>query len=122
MVSDRFRAALPGCPTDYATPFTAPLFFTRDELAVIHPHVAALILGLPESSTALDEVAEWIDSKAASAAATRQAAKQLNSLHRALSIAYMGESRTAEFETATPEHICREGLTWLAKRVPKPHS
>jgi hypothetical protein len=116
MVSGRFRIAPPGCPTDYATPFTAPLFLTHEEFSVIR-RIAELILGLPETATALDEVAEWIDRKAATAAATRQTAKQQNPLHRALSVAYAGESRTAEFETAAPDQICREGLTWLAKNA-----
>lgn len=66
-------------------------------------------------ATIYDEVTEWIDLAARSAAAVRKVAMDLSSEQRALAVAYFGsEEPVRELETFEPDRILLEGLAWLA--------
>ncbi len=62
----------------------------------------------------MQEVAEWVDLRVASAAAVRDAANRIGLLYRVLAVAYLGSAQVTELETANPEKTCREGLEWLS--------
>ena len=120
--SERFHAIPPGCPTDYVRPLEAPFkpqFFSMPEFSVIR-RITQLLLGEGEDGTAgpgtgnvAEQVAEWTDLVVFSSAEVREAAQHLNPLHRALTTAYLGSTEMRELETADPQKICREGLSWL---------
>lgn len=116
MSSERFRPIPPGCPTDYirpgAEPFR-PLFFSPADFAVLR-RITQLLLGEEGEPSSVQEVVEWIDLQAASAAGVRKAARELDPLHHALAVAYFGSARVSRLETADPEKICRDGLKWFA--------
>ena len=122
MSSGAFHAIPPGCPTDYILPkngpFT-PLFFSPPEFNVIRRLTQLLLGDMPpaggtKAAIVMEEVAEWIDLRVASAEGIRNAALRLDPLHRALTVAYSGAAQVNQLETATPEKVCREGLDWLA--------
>jgi hypothetical protein len=117
----RFHPIPPGSATDYVTPTTGrfePLFFSRSEFAVVR-RLTELILG--EGSEAgnngpasvVEEVAEWIDLRVASSAATREAASALDPSYRAVMVAYHGAAAMHDLETLDAQKLCREGLAWL---------
>jgi hypothetical protein len=112
MSNGSFRVIPPGCPTDYVRPLAGPFrpaFFSTLEFPVIR-RITELLL---DEHEAAQEVAAWIDLRVSSAAAVREAALQLDPLHRALAIAYSGSSHVIETETSDPAAICRAGLEWL---------
>lgn len=115
MSSGRFHPVPTDCPTDYIRPRTepfAPLFFSPAEFTAIC-RIIQLMLG-EVGLLAMQEVAEWIDLCVASSAAVRAAAQDLNTLHRALAVAYFGSDKVTQIESSHPEKICREGLAWVA--------
>ncbi|HEX8763990.1 MAG TPA: gluconate 2-dehydrogenase subunit 3 family protein [Candidatus Acidoferrum sp.] len=116
----------PGSDTEYVQPRSQP--FTPRGFAparfLIIRRLTEIILGedlgnsqgKPEHASLgiYDEVAEWIDLVVASAAKTREVARNLAAEHRALAVAYFGsEGPVRELATFEPERICSEGLAWL---------
>lgn len=117
----RFHPIPPDCPTDYIRPRSgpfAPLFFSAAEFPVIR-RLAQLLLGGRSPSgnedSVVQEIAEWIDLRVASAAGIRSATRAVDSPNRALAVAYFGADKIAQLETDDPEKICREGLVWLSE-------
>ncbi len=109
-----FHPIPPGCPTDYIRPRTEPFtpsFFSPVEFEVVR-RLTQLMLGVDESPA--QEVAEWVDFRVASAPGVREAARRLEPLHRILAVAHFGSAQVTQLETANPENICREGLTWFS--------
>jgi hypothetical protein len=74
--------------------------------------MSEILLGNVDAG-ALIETAQWVDLRFASAAAVRAAARQLDPLHRALAIAYFGETRVVEAENDDPQSVARAGLAAL---------
>jgi Gluconate 2-dehydrogenase subunit 3 len=105
-----------GSETDYAppenSPFT-PYFFSPDEFQVV-TRFAEILLGNVDAK-ALAQTVGWIDLYVHSAKAVREAAQNLDPLHRAVAVAYFGESSVKELEIADPQAVAREGLTALSK-------
>lgn len=104
----------PGSETDYVQPRQGPYqpqFFSPDEFRVV-TRVAEVLLGKVDAG-ALAETAEWMDLRFASAAGVRAAARRLDPLHRALAVAYFGETRVVEVENDDPQSAAREGLAAL---------
>ena len=128
VADERFHSRVAGSETDYAQPRTRPLqpqFFSPDEFAVVR-RLVELILG--EGSTpqadhpkgkaaesASEEVAEWIDMVTFNAKAVREAARRLTPEQRTLAVRHYGAETVEGLETADPQKVCGEGLTWLAK-------
>jgi len=133
IADDRYHPIPPGSETDYARPREGPFqpqFFSAPEFEVIS-QLVKLILGKappfePESASAqadndqtCAEVAEWIDLVVFSEAGIREAARRLSPEHRALAVAYHGESPMKRLETGDIEKTCREGLRWLVEESQK---
>jgi hypothetical protein len=124
----QFHPIPPGSPTDYVQPKTGssePLFFSPPDFAVIR-RLIELILGAPEAgkngqANVVEEVAEWIDLRAASSAGTRQAALALEPSHRAVMVAYHGQATVHELETFDAQKVYREGLAWLQEESRSRH-
>jgi|SRR5579871_451378 len=107
----------PGSETDYAQPTAgpyAPQFFSAQEFRIV-TRIAEILLGNIDSG-ALAQTAQWIDLWFYSSAGVRQAAQQLDPMHRALAIAYYGEKAVRDLETADPASIGRNGIAALQKR------
>ena len=126
---DPFHPIPPGAETEYVRPRSGsfvPQAFAREEFPVIR-RLVEIILGedlknseethAPGAPASIcDEVAEWIDLVVASAPTVRALALNLPADQRALAVAYFGtEEPVRELETAEPERVCREGLTWLGE-------
>jgi hypothetical protein len=111
-----------GTETDYvqltAVPFQ-PRFFSQEEFAII-TRLARIILGEVDPA-ALSETTQWIDLWFYSAAGVRQAALQLDPLHRVLAVSYYGESSVHDLETADPQAVAREGISALRKLSEEKH-
>ncbi|HTV55302.1 MAG TPA: gluconate 2-dehydrogenase subunit 3 family protein, partial [Terriglobia bacterium] len=132
--SDELFHAIPaGSQTDYARPVSGlfrPTFFSEHEFQVVR-RLVRLILGLPSREVSqasqnganesaegkredtVESVAQWIDVQMASAAAVRNAARSLSPEHRTVAAHYYGPEVVHRQETAEPDTIWREGLTWL---------
>jgi hypothetical protein len=105
-----------GSETDYAVPVTGnytPQFFSADEFQVV-TRMAEILLGNIDA-TALAQATQWIDLYVQSSKAVLEAAQNLDPLHRAVAVAYFGESSVKELETADPQRVAREGLAALSK-------
>ena len=112
----------PGAETDYAHPGTSPFqprFFSADEFAIV-TRSAGIILGEVDAA-ALSQAAQWIDLWFSSAAEIRQAALQLDPLHRALALAYYGEPAVHDLETSDPQAVARDGFSELQKLAEEKH-
>jgi hypothetical protein len=111
-----------GTETDYvqltALPFQ-PRFFSQEEFTII-TRLARIILGDVDPA-ALSETTQWIDLSFYSAADVRQAALQLDPLHRALAVSYYGESSVHDLETVDPQSMAREGISALRKLSEEKH-
>lgn len=105
-----------GSETDYAIPvmgsFT-PQFFSAEEFRVI-TRLSEILLGNVDATT-LAQTAQWIDLYVHSSKAVLETAQNLDPLHRALAVAYFGESSVKELETVDPQRVVREGLAELSK-------
>jgi hypothetical protein len=105
---------VPGAQTEYAVarrgPFR-PSFFSDHELDVV-TRLVGILLGSVDAS-ALSEAVAWIDLRLQSAAGIRRAAQALDPSHRALAVAYYGQDRVVELETAEWQVIVRNGLNLL---------
>jgi hypothetical protein len=104
----------PGSETDYiqpnAFPFQ-PLFFSPEEFRVITRFVE-IVLGDVDPA-ALSQATQWFDLWLHSAAGVREAARHLDSMHRALAVAVYGEESVRDLESADPQSIARAGLAAL---------
>ena len=105
--------APPGSETDYVQAGASyPLqFFSAEDFKTITSFISTLLGDVP--ADALSEVARWVDLWCQSAQGVREAARNLDPLHRALASAYFGEASVAEIEAADPASIVRQGLTDL---------
>jgi hypothetical protein len=106
----------PGSQTEYVKPSARPFrpqFFSDEEFKIM-TRVIEILLG-NVGSEALLQVIQWLDLYLYSAAGVREAALTLDPLHRALAVAYYGESAVRELETADPQSLARSGLTALQK-------
>lgn len=106
----------PGSETDYAPPESAtftPQFFSPDEFQVV-TRFAEILLGNVDVK-AVTQTARWIDLYIHSSKAVREATQNLDPLHRAVAVAYFGESSVKELETADPQAVAHEGLFALSK-------
>jgi len=100
-----------GAETEFALPRRGPLrplFFSAHELAVV-TRLVGVLLGAVDAR-ALSETIAWIDLRLQSDAGIRQAARALDPSHRALAVAYYGQTRVEELETVDSQAIVREGL------------
>jgi len=131
MSNTRFHPIPPGSPTDYVSPRSGPFvpqFFSLPEFSVVR-RMVEIMLGETSPTTnvtdparqeqgdLVEEVTAWIDLSIFSAARIREANLRLSAPHRALAVAYYGESEVRSVETADPQKISREGLDWLAAHV-----
>jgi gluconate 2-dehydrogenase subunit 3-like protein len=108
------NAIPPGSETDYVQPRQGPYiphFFSPDEFRVA-TRVVEILLGRV-GAAALAETAEWLDLRFHCAAGVREAARRLDPLHLALAVAYHGEARVVELETANLQAVVRAGLAGL---------
>jgi hypothetical protein len=108
----------PGSETDYVQPNPGPYqpqFFSADEFAIV-TQLVSVVLGQVDP-LALSQATQWVDLWFFSAAEVRQAARELNPLHRVLAAHYYGESAVHDLETADPGTIAREGIAALQKLV-----
>jgi Gluconate 2-dehydrogenase subunit 3 len=104
----------PGSETDYLKPSSSPFrpqFFSDEELPVV-TRFAEILLGKVDSE-ALAQSVQWLDSYLYSQVGVRQAALNLDPLHRALAVAYYGESAVRELETGDPQTVVRSGIAAL---------
>ena len=102
-----------GSETDYvqAGASHSLQFFSAEDFNTITGFIFTLLGDLPGNT--LNEVAQWVDLWCRSAQAVREAARNLDPLHRALAVAYFGEASVAEIEAADPASIVRQGITEL---------
>jgi len=103
----------PGSETDYVQAGAPqPLqFFSAEDFKTITSFISTLLGDVPAG--ALSEVARWVDLWCYSAQGVREAARNLEPLHRALAAAYFGETSVAEIEAADPASIVRQGIADL---------
>ena len=105
---------VPGSETEYVQPSSGPFrpqFFSGKEFELV-TKIIQILLGEVDSR-ALSQVVSWLDLHLHSAAGVREAALKLDPLHRALAVAYYGESPVRELETADPQSVMRSGLAAL---------
>lgn len=104
-----------GSETDYVRPQLAYQlqFFSAEDFRTITSFVSILLGDVPPN--ALREVANWIDLWFYSGQGVREAARNLDPLHRALAVAYFGETSVSEIETGDPAKVAVQGLAALNK-------
>jgi hypothetical protein len=104
-----------GSETDYVRPGVPYQlqFFSPEDFRVVTSFVSNL-LGDAEPN-ASREAAHWVDLWLHSAAGVRQAARNVDPLHRTLAVAYFGETSVSEIETADPAAVARQGVGALQK-------
>lgn len=102
-----------GSETDYVRPQIAYQlqFFSAEDFRTITNFVASLLGDVPPN--ALRDVANWIDLWFYSGQGVREAARNLDPLHRTLAVAYFGEAAVAEMETGNPAEVAGQGLAAL---------
>jgi len=106
----------PGSETEYVRSISGPFrpqFFSDGEFKVM-ARVVGILLGNVDAR-ALTQAVGWLDLYLHSAAVAREAALNLDPLHRALAIAYQGETVVRELETATPDRAVRSGIAALER-------
>src|SRR5581483_10650726 len=110
-----------GSETDYVQPGVPQelQFFSPSEFRIIRSYVS-ILLGDVEPG-ALSETADWVDLWFHSAEGVRQAARDLDPLHRTLAVAYFGEGAVKEIEAADPAAVAREGIKALDKLCLEQH-
>jgi hypothetical protein len=104
----------PGTETEYAPASSIdyqPKFFSPDDFKVV-TRVIEILLGKVEPTTS-SQAAQWLDLRLSAAPGVRTAAQQLDPLHRTLAVAFYGESRVRDLETARPDAIARVGIRAL---------
>ncbi|MGE5052974.1 MAG: gluconate 2-dehydrogenase subunit 3 family protein [Acidobacteriota bacterium] len=110
-LSGQHAAAAPaGSETDYVQAGASrPLqFFSPEDFKTITSFISTLLGDVPADT--LNEVARWVDLWCYSAQGVREAARNLDPMHRALAVAYFGEVSVAEIENADPASIVLQGL------------
>ena len=103
-----------GAETEFALPTAAadqPQFFEADDFKAV-TRIIEVLLGKVDSAVSL-EAARWLDLWLASVPAMRTAAQQLDPMHRALALAFYGETEVRELETAQPDAVGRMGVRAL---------
>ena len=76
-----------------------PLGFSAEDFKTITSFISTLLGDVP--ADALSEVGAWVDLWCYSAQGVREAARNLEPLHRALAAAYFGETSVAESRPPT---------------------
>jgi len=112
--ADQHYVTPPGSETEYALPTAEPYqaqFFSEQELRIV-TRLVEIVLGKVDPS-AFSQTTQWLDLWLQSAAGVLEAAQHLDSLHRALAVAYYGEASVHELETSNPQIIAREGIAAL---------
>ena len=101
--------------TDYVQPGPAvgPLFFSQEAFRTV-TRLVEILLGKVEQN-ALSQTALWVDLWFHSAEGVRQAARQLDPMHRALAVAYLSETAVVYLESADHATVAREGIEALQK-------
>src|ERR1700722_280924 len=102
MSTERYHPIPPGCPTEYVLPRTGafePLFFSKSEFALIQRLVGVILGESSDQSESVEEAAEWIDLRVSESGDIRRAAARLDSLRRALAVAYYGLARVDRLAT-----------------------
>jgi len=107
--------APPGSETEYV-PAAISLdyqskFFGPDDFKVV-TRVIEVLLGDVEPR-ASSQAAQWLDLWLSAVPGVRDAAQQLDPLHRALAVEFYGESRVKDLETAHPDAAARVGIRAL---------
>lgn len=110
-----------GGDTDYvqAGAFYPLQFFSEEAFSTITSFVSILLGDVP--SFTLNEVARWVDLWCYSAQGVREAARNLDPLHRALAAAYFGEASVTEIESADPASVARQGVIDLNRMCRDEH-
>lgn len=110
-----------GSETDYVQPGVPYQlqFFSPEDFRSVTSLVSSL-LGDVEKNASKD-AAHWVDLWLHSAQEVREAARNLDPLHRTLAIAYFGEASVTEIETADPAAAARQGLAALQKFCDETH-
>jgi hypothetical protein len=106
----------PGSETEYVEPNASPFppqFFSDEEFKAV-TQIVEILLGKVDAG-ALSQAVQWLDLYLYSAPAVREAALQLDAQHRALAVAYYGETAVRERETADPQDLARSGFRALHK-------
>jgi Gluconate 2-dehydrogenase subunit 3 len=106
-----------GSETEYVQPNALlfhPQFFSDEEFKLV-TRLVEILLGKVDAA-ALSQAVRWVDLYLDSAARVREAALSLDALHRALAVAYYGETAVRELETADPQGVVRCGLKALQQR------
>jgi hypothetical protein len=106
-----------GAETDFAVPRRGPyqpLFFSHHEMELV-TRVVSVLLGSVDAG-ALSETTAWLDLRLQSDAGARRAARTLDPSHRALAVAYYGQARVEELETADWQATVRTGLNLLEQQ------
>ena len=104
----------PGSETEYVRPGASvfrPQFFSDGEFKIIGRTIQILLGKVDPDS--LVQAAQWLDLYLHSAPGVREAAVQLDALHRALAAAYYGENAVRELESVDLQEIVRSGLKAL---------
>jgi hypothetical protein len=110
-----------GSETDYVRPGVPYKlqFFSVEDFRSVKSMVSTLLGEIdPKVST---EVAHWVDLWFHSAEGVRNAARNLDPMHRALAVAYFGDASVTEIETADPAGAAREGLPALQQICREKH-
>jgi len=113
----------PGSETDYVQPSSLPFqpqFFSHEQFGIVTRFVE-IVLGKLDAN-ALAQTTQWLDLWFYSAANVMQAARQLDSLHRLLAVAFYGEPSVVELETSDLQAVAREGLRALHEISVERHS
>jgi len=111
---DSLHSIPTGSETEYVQPSSGPFrprFFSDKELKIVS-RMTEIMLGKADSG-ALAQSVQWLDLYLDSAAGIRQAALNLDPLHRTLAAAYYGEAAVQELETSDPQTVVRSGIAAL---------
>ena len=111
-----------GSETDYvqAGALYRLQFFSAGDFSTITSLISILLGDVP--GNVLNEVAQWVDLWCYSAQGVREAARNLDPLHRALAVAYFGEASVTEIESTDPASVVRQGLAELGRVCRDEHS
>jgi gluconate 2-dehydrogenase subunit 3-like protein len=105
-----------GSETDYAPLSSSPFqlrFFSGEQFRVV-TRLVEIILGSVDPA-ALSQTRQWLDLWFYSAAGVREAAQNLDPLHRVLAAAFLGEESVRALETTDPQAVAHEALAVLGR-------
>ena len=112
--AEKLHPTIPGSETEYVQPSSGsyrPQFFSPEEFRIVS-RLVEIVLGKVDAG-ALGQTTQWLDSWLHSTAGVREAARQLDPSHRALAVAYYGETPVVELETGDPQAVARSGIAAL---------